>query len=242
VVTGSIDDDAAIRCLNGGATDYVLKENLGRLGPAVRRAVGNARDRQALEAKIDELSHYDALTGLPNLTQAKQEMGRSFERARSKAEVAALIVLNLDQFHRVDESFGRRVGDDILCDVARMLTARSRGFHPVARIGPNEFLLVLPAIADALQASSAVKRVLAEISQPRKIADSELRIGASAGIALYPADGVEFADLLCKATAAMHETKATSHGGLQFYSDEVVQRACARRKLESDLRDAIHRE
>jgi diguanylate cyclase (GGDEF)-like protein len=242
MVTGSIDDDAAIRCLNGGATDYVLKENLGRLGPAVRRAVGNARDRRALEAKIDELSHYDALTGLPNLTQARQEMGRSFERARSKAEVAALIVLNLDQFHRVDESFGRRVGDDILCDVARMLTARSRGFHPVARIGPNEFLLVLPAIADALQASSAVKRVLAEISQPRKIADSELRIGASAGIALYPADGVEFTDLLCKATAAMHETKATSQGGLQFHSDEVVQRAYARRKLESDLRDAIHRE
>ena len=242
MVSGSIDDDTAIQCLNGGATDYVLKENLGRLGPAVRRAVGNARHRQALEAKIDELSNYDALTGLPNLAQAKQEIGRSFERARRQEEVAALIVLNLDQFHRVDASFGRRVSDDMLCDIARMLTARPRSFHPAARIGPNEFLLVLPAIEDPLQASSEVKRVLADIALPRTIAESELRISASAGIAMYPADGVEFADLLSKATAAMHETKAISPGGLQFHSDDVVQRVYARRKLESGLRDAIQRE
>jgi diguanylate cyclase (GGDEF)-like protein len=242
MVSGSIDDDTAIQCLQGGATDYILKENLGRLGSAVRRAVGNARHRRALEARIDELSNYDALTGLPNLTLAKQEISRAFERARIKGEVAALIVLNLDQFHRVDESFGRRVCDDMLCDIAGMFRVRSRGLHPVAHIGPNEFLLVLPASADARRASSAVKRVLAEIAQPRKIAGSELRISASAGIALYPADGVEFTDLLCKATAAMHEAKATSPGGLRFHSDEVVQRAYARRRLESDLRDAIQGE
>jgi diguanylate cyclase (GGDEF)-like protein len=242
MVSGSIDDDTAIQCLKGGATDYVLKENLGRLGPAVRRAVGNARHRQALEAKIDELSNYDALTGLPNLTQARQEIGRSLERARSRTEVAALIVLNLDKFHRVDESFGRRVSDDMLCDIARMLTARSRSVHPVARIGPNEFLLLLPAIGNAPRASSSVERLLADIAQPRAIAASELRISASAGIAMYPADGEEFDDLLCKATAAMHETKATSPGGLQLHTDEVVQRGYARRSLESGLRDAIHRE
>jgi diguanylate cyclase (GGDEF)-like protein len=242
MVSGSIDDDTANQCLKGGATDYVLKENLGRLGPAVRRAVGNARQRQALESRIDELSNYDVLTGLPNLTQAKQEIGRSFERARSRSEVAALVVLNLDQFHRVNGSFGRRVSDDMLCDIARMLAAWSLGVHPIARIGPNEFLLVLPAIGDAVQASSAVEELLADIAQPRKIAVSELRISASAGIAMYPADGVDFDDLLCKATAAMHETKAASPGGLQCHTDDVVQRGHTRRGLENSLRDAIHRE
>jgi len=242
LVSGSIDDDTAIQCLKGGVTDYVMKENLGRLGPAVRRAVGNARHRQALEDRIDELSNYDALTGLLNLTQATQEIPRSFERARRKAEVAALIVLNLDQFHRVDESFGRRVCDDWLCDIARMLTDQSRGLHHVARIGPNEFLFVLPAVGNALQARSAVEQVLAEIAQPRKIADSELQISASAGIAMYPSDGEELDDLLCKATAAMHETRAGSPGGLQFHTDDVVQRSYARRRLESGLRDAICRE
>ena len=242
MVSGSIDDDTANQCLKGGATDYVLKENLGRLGPAVRRAVGNARHRQALESRIDELSNYDALTGLPNLTQAKQEIGSAFERARSRSEVAALVVLNLDQFHRVNGSFGRRVSDDMLCDIARMLAAWSSGLHPIARIGPNEFLLVLPAIADAVQASSAVEELLADIAQPRKFAASELRISASAGIAMYPADGVDFDDLLCKATAAMHEAKATSPGGLQCHTDDVVQFGHARRGLETSLRDAIHRE
>jgi EAL domain-containing protein (putative c-di-GMP-specific phosphodiesterase class I) len=114
--------------------------------------------------------------------------------------------------------------------------------HPVARIGPNEFLLLLPAIGNAPHASSSVERLLADIAQPRAIAASELRISASAGIAMYPADGEEFDDLLCKATAAMHETKATSPGGLQMHTDEVVQRGYARRSLESGLRDAIHRE
>jgi diguanylate cyclase (GGDEF)-like protein len=242
MVSGSIDDDTANQCLKGGATDYVLKENLGRLGPAVRRAVGNARHRQALESRIDELSNYDSLTGLPNLTQAKQEIGRSFERARSRLEIAALVVLNLDQYHRVNGSFGRRVSDDMLCDIARMLEAQSQGLHPIARIGPNEFLLVLPAIGDVVQASSAVEQLLADIARPRKIAVSELRISASAGIAMYPADGVEFDDLLCKATAAMHETKATSPGGLQCHTDDAVQRGHARRGLESSLRDAVHRE
>jgi diguanylate cyclase (GGDEF)-like protein len=242
MVSGSIDDDTANQCLKGGATDYVLKENLGRLGPAVRRAVGNARHRQALESRIDELSNYDSITGLPNLTQAKQEIGRSFERARSRSEVAALVVLNLDQYHRVNGSFGRRASDDMLCDIARMLEAQSQGLDPVARIGPNEFLLVLPAIGDAARASSAVEQLLADIAQPREIAASELRISASAGIAMYPADGVEFDDLLCKATAAMHETKAASPGGLQCHTDDVVQRGHARRGLETGLRDAIHRE
>jgi diguanylate cyclase (GGDEF)-like protein len=242
MVSGSIDDDTANQCLKGGATDYVLKENLGRLGPAVRRAVGNARHRQALESRIDELSNYDSLTGLPNLTQAKQEIGRSFERARSRSEVAALVVLNLDQYHRVNGSFGRRVSDDMLCDIARMLEAQSQGLHPIARIGPNEFLLVVPAIGDAVRASSAVEQLLADIAQPREIAASELRISASAGIAMYPADGVEFDDLLCKATAAMHETKATSPGGLQCHTDDVVQRGHARRGRETGLRDALHRE
>ena len=101
---------------------------------------------------------------------------------------------------------------------------------------------MLPAVADAVQASSAVEELLANIAQPRKIAASELRISASAGIAMYPADGVEFDDLLCKATAAMHEAKATSPGGLQCHTDDVVQFGHARRGLETSLRDAIHRE
>ena len=242
MVSGSIDDDTANQCLKGGATDYVLKENLGRLGPAVRRAVGNARHRQALESRIDELSNYDPLTGLPNLTQAKQEIGRSFEGAGRRSEAAALVVLNLDQYHRVNGSFGRRVSDDMLCDIARMLEVQSQGLHPIARIGPNEFLIVVPAIGDTVRASSAVEQLLADIAQPREIAATELRISASAGIAMYPADGVEFDDLLCKATAAMHETKATSPGGLQCHTDDVVQRGHARRGLETSLRDAIHRE
>jgi EAL domain-containing protein (putative c-di-GMP-specific phosphodiesterase class I) len=84
-----------------------------------------------------------------------------------------------------------------------------------------------------------VQALLAAIAAPCNLGGCELRIGASAGIALYPADGVEFEGLLSKATAAMYEAKAASPGGLQFHSGDVVQHACARRRLETELRDAI---
>jgi diguanylate cyclase (GGDEF)-like protein len=242
MVSGSIPDDTAIELLSRGATDYVLKSNLRRLGPAVRRAVAETRQRAALEARIDELAHYDALTGLPNLAHVDLVVERCFEHARNKRALAALVVLNLDQFRYIDEFFGRSAADQALKDIATILKSRSRRFDFVARIGPNEFLLVLSAFDNTRDAGLAVRRLLLEVSEPRALGKREVVISASAGIALYPLDGLHFADLRCKATAALHEAKAVARGGLQFHMDDAVQHAQHRRRLETELRDAVQRE
>src|SRR4029077_14589163 len=116
-----IADDTAIECLGCGAVDYILKSNLRRLGPAVQRAVADTRRREALEARIDELVHYDALTGLPNLEHLRPAVLSAFERARDRHTLAALVVLNLDHFRFIDERFGRTSADSLLRDVGVML-------------------------------------------------------------------------------------------------------------------------
>jgi diguanylate cyclase (GGDEF)-like protein len=239
LVSGSIPDDTAVECLNWGAIDYILKSNLRRLGPAVRRAVTDTRQRLALEARIDELSRYDAITGLPNLQHLHPAVEHVFERVSGRGSSAALVVVNLDHFRYIDERFGREVADRTLRELGALLKGQPRPLELVARIGPNEFLLVLSDLADGQQASDAVHRQLSAIAAPRHLAGREVRISASAGLALYPADGEAFEDLLCKATAAMHEAKAVSPGALQFHSGDVVQHARARRRLEAALREAI---
>jgi diguanylate cyclase (GGDEF)-like protein len=205
----------------------------------VRRVVADTRQRQALEARIDRLENYDTLTGMANLAHVSRLVERLFAQARDGQGCAALVVLSLDRFHRIDECFGRPVADDALRNIAALLDAQPRVFEFVARTGPHEFLLVLSGLGDGQQADVVVRALLAAIAVPRNLGGCELRIGASAGVALYPADGVEFEGLLSKATAAMHEAKATSPGGLLFHSGDVVQHAHARRRLEIELQDAI---
>jgi diguanylate cyclase (GGDEF)-like protein len=242
MVCGSIDDYTAIDCLNSGATDYLLKSNLHRLGPAVRRAVTEARQRRSLESRIEQLAHYDTLTGLPNLFHVNRLVGETFQRSRDNHMAGALVVLNLDQFRRIDEVFGRRGSDDVLRDVGAMLNTQSRGCDVVARIGPNEFLLAFSALGDAQQIGALVQGLLADIAQPRSLEGRDIHISASAGIAMYPTDGSELETLLCKATAAMHEAKNVSPGGFQFHSSDVVQYALLRHELENSLRRAVQRQ
>jgi len=242
MVSGSIADDEAIDCLGHGATDYLLKSNLGRLAPAVRRAVADARERETLEARIDQLANFDPLTGLPNLACITQDINRCFDRARSENRLAALIVLNLDEFHRLCETCGRRDADKVLRDISAMLRTHSRGCEHVARTGPNEFMLVISDVGDPQQAGALVQGLLNSISGPPIADGREVRLSATAGIALCPTDGADLESLLFKATAALHEAKRISRGGLQFHSGDAVQHAYETRRLESALRDAVEGE
>jgi diguanylate cyclase (GGDEF)-like protein len=237
IISGSIAEETAIECLSRGATDYLLKSNLRRLGPAVTRAVDESRHRQLLQEKIERLAHYDTLTGLPNLLQVHDLVRHAIERARNHQQLAALVTVNLNGFHFIDETLGRQHADELLRDVGAALKAGCREHDTVARVCADEFVLVLSDIVDDLQAAMLVQELLAVVAIPRRAAGRELRITASAGIALYPDDGADFDTLLSKASAAMHEAKET--GGLQFHSSDVVQEAHQRRQLETNLRNAI---
>jgi len=242
MVTESIPDELAVECLNWGATDVVLKSNLRRLGPAVRRAAMEAERRQTLEARVDELAYYDPVTGLPNLAFVHEAVECTLDRARAREVPAALVVLNVDRFHRIEECCGRAGADAVLRDIGATLTSACRGFDFAARIGSNDFLLVLSAFWDAGELTALVQRLQAAIAAPRRSVGQAIDVTASAGVALYPSDGTRFEDLLRHASSAMRDGRVASRGGLHFHSGDVAQRAEAQRRLESGLDAALRRD
>ena len=245
-VSGTIPETLAVSCIGRGVSDYVLKTNLLRLGVSVRRALDEARARERerdFEARIHHLSHYDALTDLPNLSHAASLVRQATSLAHCRGRVVALTTLNLDQFRRVEVGFGRAAGDEILKDVSAMLKAVVQPGDSVARIGSDEFLLVLADLKDTTEAANRVQEVLDFIAAPRWVAGQELQITASAGIAMFPGDGIDFETLLRHSGAALRLAKDSTRGTLRFHSGEVTRQAQERLRLETSLRSAIqHRE
>jgi diguanylate cyclase (GGDEF)-like protein/PAS domain S-box-containing protein len=197
------------------------------------------RDRDNFEARIHQLVHYDTLTGLPNLGHMNDFVRRLIGRARRGRRGIALVTVNLDEFRLVDEAFGRQLGDRMLKSISAALTAAVCERDAVARVGPDEFLVVLSDLADPVDAAVLVRGLLDSIAIPRSLDGQDVQITASAGIAVYPNDGVDFKSLLRNANAAMHEVKARAHGELQFHSGDVERHARHRLGLEMGLRNAI---
>jgi diguanylate cyclase (GGDEF)-like protein/PAS domain S-box-containing protein len=366
MVSGSIGEDVGIACMREGATDYLLKSNLRRLGPAVRRAIADARERErsremeqvskrlaevleaspdvvvmsdsdgritfandaacrllgtvrsemmrwkweaiyapryrdrarevamrtalevgswqgeiaiaapdgaaiatsqvvtahkdlngkvrflstiardlrnlkAFQEQIHQLSHYDSLTGLPNLASVKNVGRNAVRRAKRGNGTFALVIVNLDGFSLVDQGFRRALGDDVLRSVSGTLTSAVPKGSTVARVGADEFLLVLNELTNANEIETLVRKVLDTIATPRRIAGHELQITASVGIALYPAHGATVEILQRKASAAMRNAKARGHGGIEFHSGNPERHALQRLHLETSLRQTIER-
>jgi len=198
------------------------------------------RDRRAFEARIHQLSHYDTLTGLPNLASMKNVGRGAARRARRDGSGFAVVIVNLDGFRLVDEGFGRALGDEVLRSVSAALSATAREGSTVARIGPDEFLIILDELTEPAPITVLVQRLLDAVATPRRVGRNDLQITASAGIALYPHDGTAFETLLRNASAAMREAKTRTHGGgLRFHSGDVERLAQQRLRLESGLRNAI---
>jgi len=241
-VSGTIPETLAVSSMGLGVSDYVLKTNLIRLGVAVRRAVSDARARERerhFEARIHHLSHYDTLTDLPNLSHVSNLFKQATARAHSQGRMVALTTVNLDQFRSIEEGFGRSAGDGILKEVGTTLTANARPGDSAARIGADEFLLVLADLADTAEATTLVQGRLDSIAQPRRIEGQELRVTATAGIAMFPGDGADFETLLRYSGAALRIAKSAARGTSRFHSGEITRQAQERLRLESGLRNAI---
>lgn len=245
-VSGTIPEKVAVSSIGLGVSDYVLKSNLIRLGVAVRRAVQDAQARERerhFEARIHHLIHYDTLTDLPNLSHISSLFKQATAQAHSRSRMVALATVNLDHFRSIEEGFGRSAGDATLKDVGATLRSSTRPGDSVARIGADEFLLVFADLADAAQGASLVQSRLDTIAQPRRIEGQELCVTATAGIALFPADGTDFETLLRFSGAALRNAKVSARGSSRFHRGEVTRQAQERLRLESSLRTAIqHRE
>jgi diguanylate cyclase (GGDEF)-like protein len=182
---------------------------------------------------------HDELTGLPGLTHLAGVFRSLARRARRTHHAFALISLDLDEFRSVCEAYGSDEGDKAVKALASVLRAEAGPHAIVVRAGASKFIVVLTGLAGVADAVKPVRQILEAIANPRNVGGQDLRLTASAGIAIFPIDGSDCETLLRNSNAAMHESKSTGHGGLRFYSGNAALDARRRLRLRMDLCRAV---
>ncbi|WP_020206404.1 bifunctional diguanylate cyclase/phosphodiesterase, partial [Cupriavidus sp. WS] len=196
-------------------------------------------ERKRADEYIRHLAHHDALTGLPNRAQLHARTELVLQRALRKGERIALLLLDLDQFKRINESLGHHIGDEVLRIVADRLKAAVRHADLVARMGGDEFVVVLDAIAQDSEAELVAAKILARLSEELRLGSQRLRLTPSIGMVLCPDDGDNLADLLKNADAAMYAAKRGGGAQLCRFSSEMAEASMARFTIEGLLRRAL---
>ena len=239
VLSGSITEDVAVQCLKSGAADCLAKHALPRVAPAVRRALNEVIARKKYEARLQRVSNFDKLTGLPNAAQLSTRVELAIEQAQGLNRQLAVITLDIDGFGLLDSGFGRTASNAVLKAVGAKLRSIVSTKATVARIGNDEFAVLLPHVRSQHDVQATVRKLLDAISAPRLIDGQELRITASAGVATYPADAHTAEELITNANAALRIAKKRSHDNFEQHSGETARFAVARLQIEAGLRNAL---
>lgn len=189
-----------------------LREANENLLLAVLRANASAEVAAANLRELARANQHDALTGTPNRALLLERLELALATAQRHGTQLAVIFLDLDGFKQINDTLGHAGGDEALRVVARRMAAAVRASDSVSRHGGDEFLALLSDIAQPADADAVTAKILDAIARPCRIGDKELRLSASAGIALYPRDGTDARDLIRSADAAMYQAKRAGHG------------------------------
>jgi diguanylate cyclase (GGDEF)-like protein/PAS domain S-box-containing protein len=232
------DDAVGVIGLHARETGFFDEEEmklLSELGGDIAFALQTI-DRQE---QLDYLSYYDPLTGLPNRTLFVDRAGQQMRARGGEPRMVALLLLNVERFRYINESFGRHGGDELLKLVAQRLEAAFGGKDYLARIGADGFGVVIRGIRDAAAAVHAVESVALDcFHDPYVLEGQELRVAARVGIALYPADGADADTLFRNAEAALKKSRDSGERYL-FYAADMNARAAHVLSLETRLRKAV---
>jgi diguanylate cyclase (GGDEF)-like protein/PAS domain S-box-containing protein len=191
----------------------------------ILRFVAVKRDvtaRKHLEQRLQRMAHYDDLTGLPNRTLFFDRLDYTLAQAKRNGNLFALLFIDLDGFKRVNDTLGHEAGDNLLQEVAKRLTQCVRESDTVARVGGDEFAIILSGIVQATDAGQIAEKIIEALGIPIFPGTLRCKVGASIGISLFPTDGVDRETLLNRADAAMYRTKEQGKNAYSYYSTSQV--------------------
>ena len=201
---------------------------------------------QQLHEREELLEHrawHDTLTGLPNRTLLGDRLSLALDRAHREALTLGLLFLDLDHFKTINDSLGHPVGDAVLQQAAQRMSGLIRAGDMVARIGGDEFLILLEGLEHGREdAGRVAEKLVQTFQQPFEVAGQSLSVTTSIGISLYPQDGADVDTLISNADAAMYLAKQKGRDTFQFYTDDMRLRASAHVSLAASLRQAVVRE
>ncbi len=193
------------------------------------------------EARIEQLTTRDALTGLANRSLLAERVSQAVVRAAHARSELALLAIDLDRYRLVNESLGHAAGDALLRAVGERLQNALRREDTLARLGGDDFVLLWNGVRSADEAAALAGRILSILGRPFTIEGATLHVEASVGVALYPRDGRDFGELLRNADAALYHAKSTGRGGFAFFAPALHERAVEQLRIESDLKGALLR-
>ena len=192
------------------------------------------------EAELEFLAHHDPLTRLPNRRLLLSRMRHAMEIVRRDGGLLALLMLDLDRFKGVNDSFGHAAGDELLQLVAERLTKRLRTVDTLTRLGGDEFTVLLQGISNREDAGRVANEIVTILSEPWFLSNSaEIRIGSSVGIALFPEYCTTAEEMLQQADTALYQAKEEGRGRFKYFTEELTAVARERIALEAALRRAI---
>jgi diguanylate cyclase (GGDEF)-like protein/PAS domain S-box-containing protein len=193
------------------------------------------------EAQIVRQAYYDELTELPNRTLLSDRLHLAIATADRDEQIIALLFVDLDRFKYVNDSMGHEYGDDLLKQVAERLNGCVRDTDTVARCGGDEFVILLHNIKSESDAAYVAQKLIDALSTPFVLAEREIIIGASIGIAMHPGDADTAETLIRNADLAMYKAKQSGRNQAHFFTAAMQEHANQRMTLEQDLRHALER-
>jgi diguanylate cyclase (GGDEF)-like protein/PAS domain S-box-containing protein len=200
--------------------------------------VDDVTERKHAEQRIVHMAHYDALTDLPNRASFNETLDATLNRAATTGEQFAVLSVDLDRFKEANDTYGHLVGDALLREVARRMQAAA-GEAFLARVGGDEFILIVADGAQPVAATTLAERLLAVFVDDFEVEGNRLKLGMSMGAAIYPTDGADAKTLMTNADAALYRAKAETRGTALFFEPEMGARLRERHALQEDLRSAI---
>jgi diguanylate cyclase (GGDEF)-like protein/PAS domain S-box-containing protein len=239
LLTGSGDATVAVevsatgmyRALPDGCSDF-----LGTYGVA-----RDISARKEAEATITFQAYHDLLTGLPNRALFNDRVSQAISQARRHGQALAVMFLDMDRFKVVNDTLGHLVGDGLLQGMAQRLRGSLREGDTLARIGGDEFMLLLPHVRSRDNAAFIAQKIIASLKHPFYIDGHEIYSGMSIGIAIYPDDGDTLETLIKHADLAMYHAKDHGRNDFRFFTHDLQHTLTGRLAVENDMRHALVR-
>jgi diguanylate cyclase (GGDEF)-like protein len=210
------------RASAGSLLVIVLTTLLGRMSWQLSQSRLREGEIKLEHAKrVEYLAYHDGLTGLPNRSMFSKLLSQSLSEAHRYGRRLAVAFLDLDRFKQINDTLGHNAGDQLLQDVAKRLKLCVRDSDTVARLGRDEFVVLLPELSDVKNAAVIAEKILLAIAKPFTLIGHEFRVTARIGISAYPLDGLDEQTLTKNADIAMYKAKADGKNNFQFFSESL---------------------
>lgn len=206
------------------------------------RMIGTHTDiteHKASEALVRQQAFFDALTGLPNRRMLHDRLEQEIKKSKRDAQQLAILFIDLDHFKEVNDTLGHGCGDLLLVEAARRLRACVRECDTVARMGGDEFTIILTDLRDASHLEGILQKILRSIEEVFQLGVEQVFVSASIGITMYPLDATEIENLFRNADQALYVAKGAGRNRFSFFTPSLQEAAQTRVRLANDLRSAL---